>query len=473
VQKDPSLVEFECRLDPVLADYPVINVNEAGTRIGLMLETPPEDGRRKTVLVAIGEKGAYAAFNYEFCHQRPPLYQGKWLVNPFAFFRAAFGSEDQPILDTTTASGNRLYFSMLDNEGWTRPSKIEGFSDTIAGEVVLHELIEPFGGLPTTFGLQNNELAEPVRSGRQMGLTPQRLSAIRNMDLSKRALRAMFSRLDAEYPSISNLSPLIDAGPDHLINEPMSDDKSYGQGAPIGGSGFSGFKDTVTNTESPRRLKPFNLNYHAYAGENPALLRSVKDRLREASLATLTPVSANRYAAIIDGFFRARVDRIGSASWRISNRGELQTVRFDAAEGSEVDFQSSVGVIGQKRNGTTIYIALDEAIEPAVVVLAPATSSRTAHRGPVLVESRWLVRHVAKSDCALSFEAQGYGDGSFTWSDVNSGRYEIAVERAGQEVWRQTAEADDAGTIKFVLPVSALEPVTVRMSCAGSVHSAE
>jgi hypothetical protein len=475
LQKDPSLIEFECRLDPVLSDYPVITVNRRATRTGLMLETPSDDGRRKTVLVAIGERGAYAALNYEFCHQRSPLYQGKWLIDPFALFRAAFGSDDQPIPDTTTASGNRLYFSTLDSEGWTRSSKIEGFSDTpvIAGEVVLHELIEPFNGLPTTVHLQNNEFAEPGRNGRQMGLAPQRLLAIGNIDLSKRFLRATFSRFDPEYPSISNLSPLIGAGSDHLINEPMSDDRSYSQGAPIGESGFSGFKATVTNTESPRRLKPFNLNYHAYAGENPALLRSVKERLREASLAALTPVSANRYAAIVDGFFRARVDRIGSASWRISNRGELQTVRFDAAEGREVDFQSSVGVIGQKRNGATIYIALDEAIDPAVVVLAPATFSRTAYRGLALVESRWLVRHVVKSDCALSFEAQGYGEGSFTWSDANSGRYTITVERAGHEVWRQTAEADGSGTVKFVLPISAIDPVTVRMNCASAVGSAE
>src|ERR1700694_2479432 len=33
VQKDQSLIEFECRLGPVLSDYPGINVNGGGTRI--------------------------------------------------------------------------------------------------------------------------------------------------------------------------------------------------------------------------------------------------------------------------------------------------------------------------------------------------------------------------------------------------------------------------------------------------------
>jgi hypothetical protein len=473
VQKDQSLIEFECRLGPVLSDYPVINVNGAGTRIGLTLETPPLDGRRKTVLVAIGEKGAYAALNYEFCHQRPPLYQGKWLVNPFAFFRAAFGSGD-PIPDTTTASGNRLYFSMLENEGWTRLSKIEGFRDVavMAGEVVLRELIEPFHDLPTTIDLQDKEVAQFGRSGGQSHMILQRLLASPNVDVSRRRLNATLSRFDPEYPSISNLSPLISAGPDHLIYEPMSDETAYNVG-PVGENGFSALKQTVTNTDSLRRLKPFNLNYHAFAGEYPALLRSVRDRLREASLTALTPVSANRYAAIVDGFFSARVDRVGSATWRISNRGELQTVRFDAADGREVDLQSSVGVIGQKRNGTTLYVALDGTIEPAVIALGPPADARRVSRGFALFESRWLVRHVVKDGCALSFEAQGYGDGSFSWSDAAPGRYVITVDRGAREVWRQTAEADGAGRLKFVLPASAVDPVTIQMTCASAARSAK
>jgi hypothetical protein len=474
VQKDQSLIEFECRLDPVLSDYPVIDANGASTRIGLMLETPPQDGKRKAVLVAIGEKGGYAALNYEFCHQRPPLYRGKWLVNPFVFFRAAFGSGDQPIPDTTTASGNRLYFSTLAMQGWTRSSKVEGLRDNtvMAGEVVLRELIEAFPDLPVTIDPLDKDVPKLGRSGEQAHAILQRLLASPNAELVRRRLATMLSRFDSGFPSISNLSPLISAGPDPVIIEPMSDETAYNNASPVGENEFPALRDTVANTEAPRRLKPFSLNYHAYAGEYPALLRSVKDRLRAAALAPLTPVSANRYAGIVDGFFSARVDRVGSASWRISNRGELETVRFDAAEGREVDLQSSVGVIGQRRNGTTLYVALDETVEPAVVVLGPPAASRIGSRGFGLVESRWLVRHVVKDKCTLSFEAQGYGDGSFTWSDAAPGRYRITVDRAGREAWQGTAEADAAGRLKFDLPVSAIDPVTIRVNCTSAARSA-
>ena len=136
-----------------------------------------------------------------------------------------------------------------------------------------------------------------------------------------------------------------------------------------------------------------------------------------------------------------------------------------------MDLQSSVGVIGQERDGPTLYVALDETIEPAVVVLGPP--GMAARDGLALLESRWLVRHVIKDECGLRFEAQGYGDGSFTWSGAASSRYLIVVDRADQELWRQTAGADGAGKLKFVVPVSAIDPVTVRINCAGAARSAE
>jgi hypothetical protein len=474
-QEDQSLVEFECRLGPVMPDYPVIVAHGAATRVGLMLETASYQGKRKSILVAIGDKGGYAALNYEFCHQRAPLYQGQWLINPFAFFRAAFASDGQPILDTTTASGSRLYFSMVESEGWNRWSKIADFRDAsaTAGEAVFNELVEPFADLPTTINLGAEEAAKPGRRITQSQMIFQRLLASPNVDLLRRAMQTTTSRFDLEYPSVSNLSPLISQGPDHFINKPMSDEVGYDNQSPVGENAFSLLSETVINTETPRRLKPFDLSYHAYAGEYPALLKSVRDQLSAARLATLTPVSANRYAAIVDGFLKARIDRIGDVTWRIRDRGALQTVRFDAADGREADLQSSVGVIGQKRDGSTLYVALDETIEPATVVLRPLAQSSTVPRGLALVQSRWLVRHVVRDECAMRFEAQGYGDGSFTWSGAEAGRYLIAVDRANQEVWRGTAKAPASGSLNFALPLSATDPVTVRINCADVAHSAE
>jgi hypothetical protein len=469
VQEDRNLIEFECRLGAVLPDYPVLSLAGSATRVGLMLETPKYDGQRQTALVAIGPRGAYAALDYEFCHQRPPLYQGKWLVNPFTFFHEAFGADDFPIPDTTTVSNRRLYFGQLKRDGWTRSSKIEDASGALAGEMVLRELIEPFRGLPTTIDVEDDGVARfGSRAGVVRGLL-QRVLDNANVDPSRRQLRTTSSRFDAEYPSISNLAPLASAGPEHVVNAAMSDETAYSSGGAVGENAFFALKETVSNTDVPRRLKPFNLNYHAYAGEYPALLQSVKEQLQAANIAALAPVSANRYAAIVDGFFAARIERVGDATWRVSNRGALQTVRFDAADGREVDLRSSIGVVGQKYDGTTLYVALDETVEPAVVVLSPHPQS---HNGLGLIESRWLVRHIVRDACALSFETQGYGEGAFAWSGA-AGRYTIKVTRSGKEISRQIAEADGTGRLQFALPLSAIDPVTVLMSCARTDGSAQ
>jgi hypothetical protein len=276
----------------------------------------------------------------------------------------------------------------------------------------------------------------------------------------------MRSRFDREYPSISNLFPLTGAGPEQVVYTAMSDETAYISTGAIGENGFLTLRETLNNTDSPRRLKPFNINYHAYAGEYPALLETVKRQLQQARSTALAPISANRFAAIVDGFFSTRIDRLGNATWRISNRGALQTVRFDAADGREVDLQSSIGVIGQRRVGRTIYVALDAAIEPAVVVLSQHALSHTSREGLALVESRWLIRDAVNDGCALTFEAQGYGDGAFSWSGAAFSQYVITVDREGREVWRQTAQADDAARLNFSLPVNAIEPVMVRISCA-------
>ncbi|WGD49480.1 hypothetical protein QA641_28080 [Bradyrhizobium sp. CB1650] len=470
--KDAGLIEFECSLDPVIPDYPVIAANGPGTHVGLMLETPPSDGRRSAVLVALGARGGYAAFGYEFCHQRPPLFQGRWLLNPFAFFGAAFDANEQPVPDVTTASGNRLFLGVLDNEGWTRSSKIEDARDNslTAGDVVLRDLIEPFDGFSTTVELREEAATNFGRSARQAQILRERLLASSHVVLPQRRLRATLSRFDAEYPSISNLAPLSAAGPDELINMPISDDSYYIKEGPIGQNGFVALKETLLNTEAPRRLKPFTVSYHAYAGEYPALLRSVKDLLREANSGALSPVSVDGYAAIVDGFFRTRIDRVGSAAWRISNRGALQTIRFDAADDREVDLDLSVGVVGQKRVGGTLYVALDRAIEQAIVVLRP---SGTSARSLALVESRWFISRLVKGSCAARFEARGYGNGSFLWSGAVPGHYAIKASRAGEDIWQQTADADNAGNLKFVVPASATDAVEIKMNCVEPVRAPE
>lgn len=470
-QADPGLAPFECRLGPVLPDYPVVLPSRSLSRAGVRLETPSWDGARQSVPVAIGDRGGYAAWSYEMCHQRPPLYQGQWLIDPFAFFRAAFHVDDFPIPDTTTVSGNRMAFIVVGSDGMTRPSRIEGFQDseTTAGEVVLRRLIAPFPGLPATLELHGAELAAAQKDGSPAKLLLRDFLARPGVDLLTRPMQATVSRFDAEYPSVSNLAPLFSAEPERFVNRPLGDDTAYDTPGEPEETGFAALLQTLAGTDAPRRLEPFDLNYHAYAGEYPARLQSVLTVMGAADAASLTPVSANRYAAIADGFRTARIERIGADAWRIADRGALQTVRFDPGGRRVVDVGASAGVIGSRQVGSALYVALDETTDPAVVALiAPGAPAPAG--GLALVSSRWMIHSAARDGCGLRLEAHGYGEGAFVWSGA-SGRYVVAVDRGGEALWRGTAEADDAGRLTFVAPIGAVDPVQVQIGCDNESNS--
>jgi hypothetical protein len=133
----------------------------------------------------------------------------------------------------------------------------------------------------------------------------------RTRRLGLRNLNGGDSRYDADYPSISYLSPISrPAGAERQIYAANANDYIYitdGGGRP---HGVLHLETTVNATESPRRLKPINVYYHMYAGENAAGLAGVRHHLDSARQALLTPVAASHYAAIADGFFSARMSTL-------------------------------------------------------------------------------------------------------------------------------------------------------------------
>jgi hypothetical protein len=88
------------------------------------------------------------------------------------------------------------------------------------------------------------------------------------------------------------------------------------------------------------------------------------------------------------------------------------------------------------------------------------------------VESRWLVRDLVRDECNSHFEAQGYGNGAFKWSGVKTGHYSVSVKQAGRTLWRGEAEVDEGGKLIFVVPITAIDPVTVWINCVGKGGSA-
>jgi hypothetical protein len=476
--KDPQLVEFECHLDPVLPDYPVIEPIDSKLRIGLSVEIFSRARSVSSTLVSTSPRGGFAALNYEFCHQKAPTHQGRWLINPFEFFTDAFGREAFPIPDITTISGRRLYFGQMQSQGWMAESQIERYrqTKTVAAEVVLRELVEPFPSLPMTLDLRDSDLQRPGNlQHREPGLHATSV-AIKDALLAKPqvdrpgllALGTKLSRYDLAYPSIANLSATVSPGPSLVFYTPTGDETSYAEDARLQPSDISRLGETLRYTETPRRLKGVNINFHAYAGLHSSTLRAVKTLLQDAATMRLTPVTAGHYARVAQGFFTSRIMALGPLRWQINDRGTLNTVRFERSSELELDLEASSGVLGESRHRNALYIALDESsAEPTIVLRTVGKRAGAAVEGEqwMLSDSNWRVRRLVSSTCYVSFEAQGFGDGEFSWRLAAPIKRRIRVIRGGSDIWQGHAIADADGRLHFKLPVQAIEPVLVEVRC--------
>ncbi|MGE0486371.1 MAG: hypothetical protein AB7Q81_19630 [Gammaproteobacteria bacterium] len=146
---DSAMIGFEHRLDAPLPDFAMVHKVDGATSYLAVRPTPAAPAA--VDLVVVGAAGGYIARDYA-------LYRGlennqrQWIVDPFAFLRAAFATDDLPKPDTTTLAGRRIYYSHIDGDGWRNVSLADEYEghDVISARVVLEEAIRPFADLPVT-----------------------------------------------------------------------------------------------------------------------------------------------------------------------------------------------------------------------------------------------------------------------------------------------------------------------------------
>lgn len=276
------------------------------------------------------------------------------------------------------------------------------------------------------------------------------------------------NRFDAEFPSVFYVPPIArPVGAERQIYAANSNENTYTNFWRGPHFGQLALEDTLKNTEAPRRLKPFNLYYHMYSGEKAASLRAIKTIVTRAREAAVIPVKASEYAAIADDFFAAEIQQVDPMSWEISKRGALQTIRFDDAAGIDLDDLGSSGVLGATRHEGSLYVALDAAVEPAIVAISSAASETAPGVTPAtrLIESRWQLRELSREDCGFSFHARGYGPGEMTWRTAPGQTFDIAAMQSGKKLFATRAASDANGQLEVKIEANALEPLEVTVSC--------
>lgn len=267
------------------------------------------------------------------------------------------------------------------------------------------------------------------------------------------------SRFDPEYPSYASVAPLGRiVGKEQQVYASSSNENTYTE---LWNGRFYGFKYLINNnkrTETPIRIKPLNIYYHIYSGEKQAGLNAVLENLDYARTQDIIPIATRHFIDAAQGFYSTRFIPVGEEGWRILGRGALDTIRFDHATLQAVDFAKSTGVIGQRHFQGSLYVYLDNANEKPIIILKKISQIAKEPEAvmPYLIESRWQVRSLARTQQAFSFTASGFGDGEMRWYVPEKGRYLVNID--GRE---SVVTVGDNSVLSLMLKQTGERPVKV------------
>ncbi len=291
----------------------------------------------------------------------------------------------------------------------------------------------------------------------EAAVTATRAAGVRNINGGD-------TRFDQEFPSYAWVSPLgRQVGRQRQIYSSNSNENTYTDLWTDRFFGFQHLLTTIRNTEIPVRIKPFNVYYHMYSGEKLSSLNAVLSNLRFARTQEITPITTSNYAAVVDGFYSARITRVGEHRWRIEDRDALQTVRFDRATFRTVDFARSKGVVGQRHYQGSLYVALDAEDPAPVVALRDLVLSDEIPRAdqPYLIHARYQVWNLRHDEDGFSFSARGFGRGDMLWRVSRPGSVRIQITH-GQGLNEQLeATVDRDGILAFEVGSGALKPIEI------------
>jgi len=574
VVKDPSMVEYERKLAGMLQPFQQA-VPVDSKAVSYLVARNGDDPATDSHLVIVTPTGGYVAADFAYSAGAKENQQ-QWYLNPLAFFRAAFATDDLPKPDTATLAGRRIFYSHIDGDGWNNVSELPEYQRRGDGsaKVIFEEILRKYPDLPTTVAPIAGDL-DPARGGQvQARETARAILALPNVEAGTHTYTHPFvwdfyedyspekekpyldkynsligrltksyggrqetagegggesgegqlpryifdrpfdlrdevfgsrdyiqtllppgkrvnviqwsgdanpfeaalamakqsgmaninggdSRFDRDFPSLTWVAPLgLEVGTQRQIYASNSNENTYTE---LWSNRFYGFRyllGTVRNTEVPIRLKPMNVYYHMYSGQKQPALTALQANLDYARSQPLVPIATSQFVRVAEGFYSTKFVPTGPRSWRILDRGELQTIRFDQATTVAVDFARSSGVVGARHTQGSLYVYLDgDAPTPEIVLTDDPTPwiEPQAPR-PYLVESSWRIWHLQPGDNGLAFESEGYGSGQMTWRVAPNSRWQASI--GAQSV---AAAAGPEGLLTVTVPASGEAPAPVSI----------
>ena len=514
---------FEASSDPVRPPYPVITRAQPDLQVLEELSVPEREGGGDSVVAALSRRGGFVASGFELIVE-PRLGRARWLIDPYAFFRSVLDAPETPRPDVTTASGRRVFLALVDIG---KPEEVkrdaEASSAAILSELVRRHPAIPMtlsmdpqdfssdsGAAAPRRGLLEDLLKQPqiegairpefcptgnaifvakkaclsltapernanvlrppglAENGARIGLL-QLVSSEDGADAAIEAARRaglqpiqeIFSRYTANYPSVAYLAPLARGTPASPIV--LLPGEAWSPQAVQTMEDFIEMTGTSEKTEAPRRLAPLFWHFQLRSLADPDAEQLIEGSLKKFESAQLIKVSVRDYVALVEGFVNCEIARLGPNTWRVSKLGALHTFRIDDAAELSLDLAHSDGVLGVRRDGTSLLITIDAAKDEALIALQNAAVPSPSVPG--LLGSGWRVSHLQRESCGWTFQAAGFGGGDFTWYDVPAGRYEVSATETQGQSWRASAEADSTHLLHFSNPLTFNAPVQFTVRC--------
>lgn len=282
-----------------------------------------------------------------------------------------------------------------------------------------------------------NILAPIIPKDKKIGLvlwpgdtTPYEKVVKMSRDAGLRNINGGNSRFDNLYPSYAWVTPIgLQVGKERQIFNASCNEDFYTDMWTKNYFAYKYFIQTIYNTNTPIRVKPIDVYYHSYIGERETGLNALKYCLNYIEEQNVTPITTSNYCSIADGFYSTNFVKTDLNTWKISDRDGLQTIRFDNALFKSVDFEKSIGVVGQRHFQCSLYVYLDSAVKEPLLKIKDSDEywKEPQSNRAYLIQSRWLAWGFKSSNDSFSFSSSGFGSIEMQWQVPKDGKYLIKI----------------------------------------------
>ncbi len=274
------------------------------------------------------------------------------------------------------------------------------------------------------------------------------------------------TRFDNRFFSYAWVRPLgRRVGQEYQIYSTNSNENTYEESSDRLFHTFTLLPETWKNTETPIRIKPLNLYYHMFSGGQSSYLNAVVSNLKHVQNLEICPITTSRYCAIVEGFRSTKIEKIEEYTWKILHRGNLQTIRFDHASLFSINFQRSVGVIGQRYYQGSLYAFLDEAQKIVEIALQKNSSPSEFGKShiPYLIQSNWHISQCQIDHQNFSYIAEGFGKPYMQWRVVENGRYRISIHPSKEKNAFSSFTADSSNLLLDISLEKVQSPIKITI----------